>query len=119
MNEQNSEADDPTNSDDAYERGARAEGAVESADGASGDTNELSTRDDWQRAVDEQRDRYLRLAAEYDNFRKRATRERQEAGARAMGVMVKGMIDALDDLARFAHVDPATIDPTTLVQGVD
>ena len=32
---------------------------------------------DVQRELDEQRDKYLRLAAEYDNFRKRTTRERQ------------------------------------------
>jgi molecular chaperone GrpE len=70
-------------------------------------------------AVDEQRDRYLRLAAEYDNFRKRAQRERQEAGTRAQGELVKQMIDALDDLARFAHVDPASVDASTIVQGVE
>ena len=34
---------------------------------------------DVQRELDEQRDKYLRLAAEYDNFRKRTARERQEA----------------------------------------
>ena len=67
----------------------------------------------------EQRDKYLRLAAEYDNFRKRAGKERQEAGQRAQGDLVKQLIDALDDLARFAHVDPATVDAVTVVQGAD
>ena len=33
--------------------------------------------------------------------------------------MVKGMIDALDDLGRFAHVDPATTDAKTVVEGVE
>jgi molecular chaperone GrpE len=70
-------------------------------------------------AANDQRDRYLRLAAEYDNYRKRATRERQEAGARAQAELVKQLIDALDDLSRFAHLDPATTDPTALTQGVD
>lgn len=68
-------------------------------------------------AVD--RDRYLRLAAEYDNFRKRSAKERQDAGARAQADLVRQLIDALDDVQRFAHVDPATTDSTTLVQGVD
>jgi molecular chaperone GrpE len=67
----------------------------------------------------EQREKYLRLAAEYDNFRKRASRERQEAGQRAQADLVKQLIDALDDLARFAHVDPATVDASTVVQGAD
>jgi molecular chaperone GrpE len=70
------------------------------------------------RQLAEQRDRYLRLAAEYDNFRKRTAKERQEAHLRGQGDMLKGMIDALDDLGRFAHVDPATTDAKTVVDGV-
>ena len=66
-----------------------------------------------------ERDRYLRLAAEYDNYRKRSAKERQDAGARAQGELVRQMIEALDDVARFAHVDPATTDAATVVQGVD
>ena len=71
------------------------------------------------RELSEQRDKYLRLAAEYDNFRKREVRERQEVSQRAQGDLVKQLIDALDDLARFAHVDPATVDAATVVQGAD
>lgn len=74
--------------------------------------------DDLSRELDEQRDRYLRLAAEYDNHRRRSARERQEAGARAQADLVRHLIDALDDLGRFAHVDPATTDATTVVEGV-
>ncbi|HEX9219292.1 MAG TPA: nucleotide exchange factor GrpE, partial [Gemmatimonadaceae bacterium] len=66
-----------------------------------------------------ERDKYLRLAAEYDNYRKRSAKERQDAGARAQADLVRQLIDALDDVARFAHVDPAATDAGTLVQGVD
>jgi molecular chaperone GrpE len=69
--------------------------------------------------IDESRDRYLRLAAEYDNYRKRTDRERREAGARGQAELVSKLIDALDDLARFAHIDPATTDPQTLHKGID
>jgi molecular chaperone GrpE len=75
--------------------------------------------DTTTRELDEQREKYLRLAAEYDNFRKRTTRERQEAHLRGQADMLKGMIDALDDIGRFAHVDPATTDAKTVVDGVD
>ena len=74
---------------------------------------------DVRQELDEQRDKYLRLAAEYDNFRKRTARERQEAHLRGQGDMLKGMIDALDDLGRFAHVDPAVTDAKTIVDGVE
>src|ERR1700716_1789630 len=66
-----------------------------------------------------ERDRSLRLAAEYDNYRKRAAKERQDAGARAKADLVRQLVEALDDVARFAHIDPATTDAGTIVQGVD
>lgn len=66
-----------------------------------------------------ERDKYLRLAAEYDNYRKRSLKERQDAGARAQGELVRQLVEALDDVARFAHVDPASTDAATVVQGVD
>lgn len=72
---------------------------------------------DVRRQLDDQREKYLRLAAEYDNFRKRSARERQEAHWRGQADMVRGMIEALDDLGRFAHVDPATVDARTVVEG--
>jgi molecular chaperone GrpE len=68
--------------------------------------------------LDEQRDKYLRLAAEYDNYRRRTTKERQDAHLRGQADMLRGLIDPLDDIGRFAHVDPATTDVRTLVDGV-
>jgi molecular chaperone GrpE len=65
------------------------------------------------------KDRHLRLAAEYDNFRKRTTKERAETWARAQAEIVSRLADALDDLSRFAHIDPAEIDAKTLHDGVD
>ena len=82
------------------------------------DSASLSGKVEWHRQLEEQRDKYLRLAAEYDNFRKRANRERQEAGWRAQGDMVQGLTEVLDDIMRFAHVDPATTDASTVVEGV-
>src|SRR4051794_36754521 len=66
-----------------------------------------------------ERERYLRLAAEYDNYRKRSMKERQDAGSRAQADLVRQLVEALDDVARFAHIDPATTDAATVVQGVD
>jgi molecular chaperone GrpE len=67
----------------------------------------------------EVQDRYLRLAAEYDNFRKRTVKERTELWAKAQADLVQRLVDALDDLARFAHVDPSQTDPKTLHDGVE
>jgi molecular chaperone GrpE len=93
---------------------------------ADGDPGPLGTADERVAPVDAdaseaqtERDRYLRLAAEYDNFRKRSNKERLEAGGRAQAELVRRLVDALDDIARFAHVDPVTTDAATLVQGVE
>jgi molecular chaperone GrpE len=48
----------------------------------------------------EVRDRQLRLAAEFDNFRKWAARERDEAGARAQAALAVRLLEILDDLDR-------------------
>jgi molecular chaperone GrpE len=69
-------------------------------------------------APDTQRERYLRLAAEYDNYRKRTAREVQQASARGQADIIRHLLTSLDDLSRFAHVDPAATDPAALVQGV-
>jgi molecular chaperone GrpE len=77
-----------------------------------------SGEDAAQRQLTEQRDKYLRLAAEYDNYRRRTAKERQDAELRGQAELIKQMIDALDDLGRFAHVDPSTTDSKTIVDGV-
>ena len=64
-------------------------------------------------------DRYLRLAAEFENYKKRSVRERTETRARAQAELIERLVDALDDLARFAHVDPAQTDAKTIHDGVD
>lgn len=46
------------------------------------------------------RDRHLRLAAEYDNYRKRAAREREELTHRAQAALAVRLLDVLDDLDR-------------------
>jgi len=53
----------------------------------------------------DQRDRYLRLAAEYDNFRKRNARERADLSDKAQGAFAIRLLDVLDDLDRVVGVD--------------
>lgn len=69
--------------------------------------------------LDALKDRHLRLAAEFDNFRRRTARERAELTVLAQADLVGRVLDALDDLARFAHVDPAGTDAKTLHDGID
>lgn len=93
---------------------------------ATGDTDATGDADappvdafEQNREADVEREKFLRLAAEFDNYRRRATRERAEAGTRAQATLVGDLLEALDDLARFAHLDPAATDATTVVQGAE
>ena len=84
---------------------------------------EVEARPDAERgrlesALAAEKEKHLRLAAEFDNYRKRAVRERQEAGGRAQAELVQGLVEVLDDIARFAHLDPATVESKTVVEGV-
>ena len=75
--------------------------------------------DPVQREVEQWRDRHLRLAAEYDNYRKRTARESAQAGSRAQADLVRQLLDPLDDMMRFADLDPSAVDAKTVVDGVN
>lgn len=66
----------------------------------------------------EWKDRALRAAADLENFRKRALRERDEALHRGAGDVLARIVDVIDDLARVAHLDPATTDASALHEGM-
>lgn len=55
----------------------------------------------------EAEDRRLRLAAEFDNFRKRIARERIELTDRAQAALVTRLLEVIDDLDRLAALDLA------------
>lgn len=68
--------------------------------------------------VSASRDRHLRLAAEFDNYRKRTIREQADAAARAQSALVAKLADVLDDLDRATqHSETSTKE--ALVEGVE
>ncbi|MES3033606.1 MAG: nucleotide exchange factor GrpE [Gemmatimonadota bacterium] len=67
--------------------------------------------------LDAANDKYLRLAAEYDNYRKRTMKERQDERGRAQADLVKLLMDPLDDLTRFANVDVTSASVPMMVEG--
>jgi molecular chaperone GrpE len=65
------------------------------------------------------RERHLRLAAEFDNYRKRVERERGESWVRAQAQLLERLLEPLDDLARVADFDPATTPAGALHEGCE
>ncbi len=75
-----------------------------------------------QRLTDEleaTKDRYLRLAAEFDNYKKRTVRERSEMRGRAQAEVIANTLDALDDLARVSDLDPTAATVQDVLAGVE
>ena len=62
--------------------------------------------------VAELKDRHLRLAAEFDNYRKRITKERADLTDRAQASFVAKLLDVLDDMDRLVASSPDTPLPT-------
>lgn len=54
------------------------------------------------------KDQHLRLAAEFDNYRKRVAKERIELSERAQAAFIMRLLDVLDDLDRLVASDPAS-----------
>ncbi len=56
----------------------------------------------------ETQDRLLRLAAEFDNYRKRTTREKTESFDRGAAALIGKLLDVFDDIGRLSAADPET-----------
>lgn len=67
--------------------------------------------------LDAAREQHLRLAAEFDNFRKRVSRERAELGDRAQAALVTRLLDVLDDMDRLA-ADGGNASPESVRQAI-
>jgi molecular chaperone GrpE len=67
---------------------------------------------------DEARDRMLRLAAEFENYKKRVRREQQEGESKVRESVLKDVLEVADNLERAAAVDEKA-DFKSLQKGVE
>lgn len=84
-----------------------AEAAEETAaeTGAAGEASDALAA--LQAKLDALNDKHLRMAAEYDNFRKRSQREREAAHAEAVAYAVKALLPTYDNLERALKAETA------------
>ena len=94
------------------------------ADTMAGDRNtpkaaseELPSRD-WEAEIAEWQDKYLRLQAEFDNFRKRTLREKLELVQSGSAECVKNFLPLMDDLQRALEAIEKSNDLEALREGV-
>ncbi|MBR3437884.1 MAG: nucleotide exchange factor GrpE [Clostridia bacterium] len=60
--------------------------------------------------IEEQKDLYLRLRAEYDNFRKRSQKEKEDVHTTARADVIKNILPVLDNFERAAGNTDATFE---------
>jgi molecular chaperone GrpE len=72
---------------------------------ADGATRDADTFANLQRERDDFYDRYMRKAAEFDNYRKRVERERREQADQAVVDLLQEMLNVVDDFDRALTVD--------------
>jgi molecular chaperone GrpE len=72
--------------------------------------------DDWERKYRELNDQYVRLAADFDNFRKRSYQEHESARKYGTESTLREMIPVLDNLDRATASLSESSDPKLLFQ---
>lgn len=78
-------------------------------------TRELEVKiTELQAAIAERDDKYLRLAAEYDNFRRRSQKERENVYSDAYSDAINALLPVLDNLGRAVGCE----DPKALADGL-
>ena len=63
-------------------------------------TPEISEAEKLQKELDAANDKFLRLAAEYDNYRKRTAREKEELNGVCKSAVIAELLPVIDNLER-------------------
>lgn len=90
----------------------------EGADQAGGTSAPSATVVELERQLAEVRDQLLRKAADFDNYRKRMVRDKEESVRFANSALIMDLIDAIDGLERAISSTESSQDFAALHQGV-
>ena len=72
-----------------------------------------------QEEIEQLRDKYLRSVAEFDNYRKRTTKEKAELILNGGANAIKAILPVLDDMERAIENGAKTDDPQVLREGME
>lgn len=97
----------------ATSRGEGAEGPVDPEESLKEELEIL--QDDLGRLQDQ----HLRLAADFENYRKRVSAELSSGWVRAQADLARALLDGLDDLQRVSRFTSEDATLETLIEGVD
>ncbi len=109
---------DPRPVDEQPGGSSDAEG-VDEAGGPGPEPDRADELDELRAERDRVRDRHLRLAADFDNYRKRTEDRLRQRWDRAQADLVSRLLEPLDDLLRVTALEPGNASVEAIVEGVD
>lgn len=75
--------------------------------------------EDLTSQVDDMKDKYLRLSAEFDNYRKRTMKEKAELILNGSEKSIVGFLPVVDDLERAVKTSEMSTDARAIKEGID
>lgn len=97
---------------------AKASEEIESPSGSDAD-KVVSEEKDFEAKLAEMQDRYLRLSAEFDNYRKRTLREKMDISKYAGEDLLRQILPFLDDFERALKHMECSPDAASVKEGID
>ncbi len=108
-----------TKTEDVINNEAAVNDAAESAQDSKTEVTEENETDRLAREKTEWQDKYARLSAEFDNFRKRTLKEKMELVSTAASDTIMSVLTILDDLERAVEANKKTEDIEVVRTGVE
>ena len=115
-NTENQEIKDQTETSEAQSENSDNAAATDNVSEQSGEADNMSEQKSSEEQID-WRDQYIRLQAEFDNFRKRTLREKMELVQSGGSNVLKSILPILDDMQRATAASEKSEDIAALREG--
>ncbi|MED1205079.1 nucleotide exchange factor GrpE [Heyndrickxia acidicola] len=96
-----------------------AEGTPEAETEAADDIKQSEQLAELQAKLDESEDRYIRLRADFDNFRRRMQLDREASEKYRAQALITNLLPAIDNFERAMQITPDNEQTKQLLQGVE
>lgn len=115
-NTENQEIKDQAETSEAQSENSDNAAATDNVSEQSGEADNMSEQKSSEEQID-WRDQYIRLQAEFDNFRKRTLREKMELVQSGGSNVLKSILPILDDMQRATAASEKSEDIASLREG--
>ena len=95
------------------------DGQQEAAEEVSQEADYLAQMEDLRQKAEENYSRFLRVQADFDNFRKRTRKEKEDLLQYASLPIIEALLPAIDNLERALLAGDESVNVETLMKGVD